>query len=341
MLNVIVIGLGKQSCEDHLPAIEESPKFRLVGVIDTNATKLKEISDKYSVPGFLNIKDSLKSITNKPDVAIAAVPHNAYLPIINELARNKIHVIKEKPFATNFTEAAKLRDLAQKNNIKIFVTLQRRFNPIFNTFNQLVKHTGSIYSIEARYTMNVERLDEGWRAKKKIAGGGALVDMGYHFVDLIIWYFGLPDTITCKLSQNNRSDQMYDVEDTAFINFTYNERGGDEQRILGNMIVSRTYESKEESITVYGTKGSIHVKRGRICRKDKNGNEIEVLERKGAWPSAIIDQLEYFADQIMEGKKNATIVNSEYLEHIAFIEAAYLSNINSEPKSPKEFMSKL
>ena len=337
-LDTIVIGLGKQSCEDHLPALVASSFYNLVAVVESDGKRLQEIAKQYGVPGFASLKAFLQSEISNPDVAIVAVPHNAYIPIITELANHKINVIKEKPFAINFAEAKEFKRLAEENSIRIFVTLQRRFNPIFTTFNQLVKYIGEIYSIEARYTMNIARLDKGWRAHKEVAGGGALIDMGYHFVDLLIWYFGLPNSINCKLSRSNRSKQIYDVEDTALVSFTYNEDGGDEKRILGNMLISRVYPAKEESLTVYGSAGSVQVQRGRLCRKDIDGNEIEILERQGSWPSAIIDQLEYFAKRIQHDEDIDDKVSTEYMEHIAFIEASYASNLDSCSHDPNDYL---
>jgi predicted dehydrogenase len=219
-LNIIVIGLGKQCTEDHLPAIRESQLFNLVAVADPSTQRVNEITKEYAVPGYSNIDDLIKNWGSKTDVALIAVPHNEYLPIIKKLAKHKIDIIKEKPFATSIEEANILKDIVAKTNISIYVTLQRRFNPIFLSFRQLIKRVGRIYSIEGRYTLNIGHLDEGWRADKQAAGGGALMDMGYHFVDLIVWYFGLPDSLTCRLSSGNRENQKYDVEDTALLTFT-------------------------------------------------------------------------------------------------------------------------
>lgn len=337
-LNTIVIGLGKQSMEDHLPAVELSSRFNLLAVVDVNNGCLKSVVEKYKVKGYNSLEKLLSEMSVKPDVAIVAVPHNEYLPIIELLAKNKINIIKEKPFAVSIEEAKVFEELAKTNNIGLYVTLQRRFNPIFTTFNQMNKYIGTIYSIEGRYTMNIPRLDEGWRAQKETAGGGALIDMGYHFVDLINWYFGLPTSISCKLSSKNRDNQEYNVEDTAHINFSYNDAGGDENRVLGNLIISRVYPKKEESITVYGSSGSVQVRRGRLSRKDIDGKEVEALERQGSWPSATTEQLEKFADYIINGNKKQDILTREYLEHIAFIEASYASNRKSISIDPNIYL---
>lgn len=180
--------------------------------------------------------------------------------------------------------------------------------------------------------MNIKNLDEEWRAIKKYAGGGALIDMGYHYIDLLVWYMGLPRTVTAKMSTGNRLNQKYDVEDTVNLLFDYyipNEN----EKVIGNFIISRIYPYKEESLKVYGTNGVIELKRGEIKRLDQNGNEIECLIRKGGWPSAAIEQLDYFHDQIQLGK-NSTYTYKEHFKHVAIIEAAYLSNKNKNIVQP-------
>lgn len=339
-LDIIVIGLGHQSLEDHLPAIQESNYWNLVGVSDIDKSTSQKTAEEYNVPYATDVSELLELLPKSPDVALIAVPHKDYLPLIEILVAKKINIIKEKPFATSLEEASAMVKLAHENDISIQVTLQRRFNPIFLSFNQLIKRIGKIYSIEARYTLNIARLDEGWRSSKVFAGGGALVDLGYHYIDLIVWYFGLPDSITCRLSTSNREGQQYDVEDTAIANFTYNENGGDDQVILGNLVVSRVYPEKDESLIAYGSKGSVYIRRGKVCRRDLDGNEVEVLERIGSWPSAILDQLDEFAKNIIEGKNRGSI-DPQHLEHVAFIEASYESAENHSTIDPHVCLNKL
>ncbi len=340
-LNIIVIGLGHQSLEDHLPAINDSKYFNLVGVSDIDEEVTAQTAKEYNVTySNVGVSELLDLLPEKPDVALIAVPHKDYLSIIKILAKAKIDIIKEKPFATSVDEAKEMIKLAKEYNISFQVTLQRRFNPIFISFSQLLQRIGKIYSIEARYTLNIAHLDEGWRSSKVFSGGGALVDLGYHYIDLLIWYFGLPDSVTCRISTHNREGQEYDVEDTALLNFTYNENDGDDETILGNLIVSRVYPEKDESLIAYGSKGSVYIRRGKVCRRDLEGNEIEVLERSGSWPSALYDQLDEFAKNII-ANKNRGVIDPQHLEHVAFIDTAYRSSVDHSTLDPHVTLNKL
>ena len=80
--------------------------------------------------------------------------------------------------------------------------------------------------------------------------------------------------------------------------------------------------------------------RGRVVRRDLQGNDIEELKRYGSWPSALIEQLEIFAEHI-KNKSHQGSVSNTYLEHIALIEAAYKSASESRAVNPRDLLEEL
>ncbi|WP_083335734.1 Gfo/Idh/MocA family protein [Mycobacteroides saopaulense] len=338
-LRLIVIGLGHQSLDDHLPAINESDMIDLIGVADVDPARAQEVGETYNVPYDVTTEGLLARITI-PDAALIAVPHIEYLSIIEQLACRGVHIIKEKPFAVSMADAKDLIRVIKQHDVTLRVTLQRRFNPIYQSFEQLTRRIGKLYSIEGRYTINIARLDEGWRANRLSAGGGALIDLGYHYIDLIVWYFGLPDEVSCKTSTGNRMNQEYDVEDTALMTFSYNHSQGEAGIVLGSLIVSRVYPTRDELMVAYGSRGSVLVRRGEVTRYDTEGNSVECLQRKGGWPSALIDQIEEFACQIRSCEHSGDIP-CRYLEQIALVAAAYESARSGLPQDPYIYLREL
>lgn len=338
---IIVIGLGHQSVDDHLPAIKESNLFELIAICDIDEDRAFEIANEYHVPAYADLDVLLQHHQGSIDLALIAVPHGNYLPIIEALANKGIHIIKEKPFAASFDEAKKIKRIIEDKNIGIRMTLQRRHNPIFQSFPQLIRRIGNIHAIEARYVMNIEKLDKDWRGSSLLAGGGALIDLGYHYADLLIWYFGLPDTVSCSLGTDGREGQEYDVEDTAFVQFNYDRRSNMDSTINGHLLVSRVHIQKEEAFTALGTRGHVTVKRGSATRVfGPEDHQKEVLERHGAWPSALVDQLEFCAADLSQGRHTG-VVDTEYLKHMAFIEACYQSAGRGELVRPADLLREL
>ncbi|MFN8343449.1 MAG: Gfo/Idh/MocA family oxidoreductase [Spirosomataceae bacterium] len=337
-LKVTVIGLGHQSVFDHIPAVLECDHLMLDSVCDLHGEVVLQIAQKYNIEGYTSIDELL--VERRPDIAIVCVPHNSYPGIIAKLIQAKVNILKEKPFALTIEEAQQYHRMIKKQDVKMLVGVQRRFHPIFQSFNQLKSKIGRIFSIEAKYAVNVQRLDEGWRASLETSGGGALMDMGYHYVDLLLWFFGMPDSITGKLSLGNREEQDYDVEDTANVSFEYFDPETN-HKTIGNLFVSRLFPRKTESIIVLGSKGSIELTRGSIRRLDVAGNEIECLERKEKWVSAYMEQLESLVDGI---RNNTHSFPNSYLyhyKHLAFIEAVYSSDRQNRTVNPKEIYRQL
>ena len=287
-LQVGIIGLGHQSLEDHIPAIKMSPDTELAGVVEIDDKKLKTfLSENKDVKGYKNLNRLFKN--HNLDFIVVAVPHYLHYEILKEAIGRKIHILKEKPFAVSLTQAKELNKLAQANNVQIMVTLQRRFNPIYSTFFQLIDKIGIPFFIEAKYTFFTDNPHEGWRGRKTLAGGGCLIDMGYHIIDLLMWYFGLPDEVFVEISCAAKENIAYDAEDTAKVIFKYETK-----KVFGSLLVSRVIPPKQEYINVFGTRGIIHIERGKIERLSSNGELQESLKRDHHWPSAAQDQLEYF-----------------------------------------------
>lgn len=323
---------------DHLSAIIKSNRYDLVGVVDTDINIAKEIGDRYSVGYSDSIDSLLKKIQVKPDIAVVAIPHCEYLAAIDTLARERINIIKEKPFAISEEEAIKIINIVKQSGISLFVTLQRRFNPFFQAFRNDINKLGCVYAIEAEYAMNIARLDNGWRGSKKQSGGGALADMGYHYIDLLIWYFGLPNMVMCETSTGNREGQTYDVEDTAFLEFMYSTSP---TAAIGDLVVSRTWPSKEEHIVAHCRRGSVAIHQRKLEELDIDGNETDSLLLTDREKSlAMINQLNTFADRIISGEYRGK-VEDDYLRQVAFLETSYKSAQSGLPENPYEMFNKL
>jgi len=77
-LNIIVVGLGQQSLEDHLPAIRKSKYYNLIGISDTDTPVMDRTAKEYGVRCANGVSDLLEKLEEKPDVALIAVPHKEY-----------------------------------------------------------------------------------------------------------------------------------------------------------------------------------------------------------------------------------------------------------------------
>ncbi|MCP3817497.1 Gfo/Idh/MocA family oxidoreductase [Streptomyces sp. A3M-1-3] len=252
-----VVGLGAQAQNDHLPGLADCQFAELAAVCDTDPDQVAAQAEIHAVPGYTDLTALLDQV--KPDFVIAAVPHHAGREVIATCAAAGVHVMKEKPFAINPAEAAELAALCANAGIELMVTVQRRFHPIYTAAFQLLEQIGQPYLVEGRYTFHCPDPAAGWRGQAQLAGGGALADMGYHLIDLVIWYLGLPDRVLADISAAAAPGSDYDAEDTALVHLAY------DSGLYGSLLVSRSAGPKTEQLTVTGPRGGRSWSSGAVC----------------------------------------------------------------------------
>ncbi|WP_037913286.1 Gfo/Idh/MocA family protein [Actinacidiphila yeochonensis] len=324
-----VIGLGHQAVDDHLPGLLDSIRAELVAVCDSNPTTLRERQEQLQVAAFTLPSDLLDAV--KPDFVIVAVPHHAGRAVIKECAKRGVHVLKEKPFATSLAEARELAQICQAGQIELMVTLQRRFNPIYTSVLGLLDQIGTPFLIDGQYTFHTDHPGAGWRGDIKQAGGGCIIDMGYHLIDLLLWYFGLPNRILAEFSAAAVPGAGYDAEDTAVIQLGY------DTDLYGSVLLSRWAAPKTEKLRVVGTRGSVLLTKGQVQRLDLNGTVVEELARPHAPVSAATAQIDYFC-RVLDGDRPNTSGPEQHLAHAAFIATCYASKTAGRYIDPKEML---
>jgi predicted dehydrogenase len=326
-LRAAVVGLGRQATDDHIPGLLAADSAVLTAICDADPELLRVKGEECSVPGYTDFHEMFAS--EQLDLVVVTVPHHVGRAVIQAAASHGVHVLKEKPFGTTLAEARELAALCAASDIQLMVTLQRRFNPIYNSFLQLADQIGTPFVVDAQYTLHVEDPGAGWRGRTKSAGGGCIIDMGYHLIDMILWYFGLPDRVLADLSTSARPDRSCDAEDTALIHFGY------DSGLYGSLLLSRFIGPKTEHIRLAGSKGIVHLERGRIRRLTNNGEVVESLSREQPWPSAATCQIDHFC-RVIAGLRPNISGPEHSLAHMSFITACYESARQRAYISPRE-----
>jgi predicted dehydrogenase len=314
-----IIGLGKQGGGNFLPCLQQSPYFELTSLCDISQNNLalakQAVNEKvalYNNPMEMLHKEKLDSV-------ILALPHDQYLPVIKAAAQKKINILKEKPYAMNLTEAYEITDIIREAEINFMVSCQFRFEPMYVKIKQLLSSIGAIHLIRLWYNISSSKPNANWRAYKNTAGGGVLLDIGYHLVDLLLWYFN--EGITIQFAQSsNKFPMRYELEDTASVNFNLRNN------IRGDFTVSCIYPYKSVGILLAGEDGSIFCQNKKIELRDANCKIIEIMDYSPISQSCLSTNstIEAFAIKNLQGKLYG-IKEAEYHNenHMSLIEDAY------------------
>ena len=171
------------------------------------------------------------------------------------------------------------------------------------------------FLVEIKYTRSISRPDEGWR-EKRLAGGGCTIDMGYHMIDLLIWYFGLPTEVHMSSSTRAVPSVKYDAEDTSLIHFRYGSG------LYGSLLLSRAYAPDSESLRLTGSSGYCALGRDEIIQ-EKHGVQKRV-HAEYDMTGLVAKEIECFAKSL-EGKGRTESSIEDNLMHMDFIDACYSS----------------
>jgi predicted dehydrogenase len=329
-MKAAIVGLGKQTQKFHLPGILGSENTELVAVCDIDKSKVAQISENLGVRGYTSIDELFRN--EDLNFVVVSTPHDTHLEIIRKAAENGINILKEKPFAKNLDEARQIIEVLKGKDVELMVTLQRRFSSVYSRFFHYIDKIGEPSFIDVKYNIFAKEPHPDWRGKRENAGGGCILDMGYHMVDLLVWYFGLPSNVYASYSTISKDELDTDVEDSASIVFEYGDS------CSGNMMLSRFCPPKNEYIKIIGLKGVLEIFKDRINLFNSDGILMESFIAKIPSGLSASKQIDYFCKILKKEVPNASdpIVN---LNHMLFIEACYRSKQEKKSINPNSLFS--
>lgn len=286
LIRVGIVGLGGQVQKNHLPALLASKNCSISAVCDSNASLAQRLGAELGIPSFTDLQTMASS--KLVDAVLISVPHSFHFELTRVALENNLHVLKEKPFAISTEEAVFLAGFAKTRGLVLMTCVQRRFADSNISFKRNLTLIGEPYLMNARYSMDIQYLSEGWRGSDALAGGGCLIDMGYHMIDQILWYFGKPRSISASFSNGARPLQKYEVEDSASLLVDWG-------KLHGTVQISRAMPPKTDYIEVFGTNGSLSLSKGILTLRDSSGDSILETVSTQLKIDPYLRQLDFFA----------------------------------------------
>lgn len=333
-LRVGVIGLGMGRA--HIEGYQRHPSAEVVAIADTDQARLEKTGDKYKVQGrYLDAMEMIKK--EKLDVVSVATPNKFHKPYTVAAFQAGAHVVCEKPMAMNAKEAQEMLNASKKAKKRLMINFSYRFTEQSWALKKHVE-TGVLGDIYFGRTVWHRRRGlpgfGGWFGQKALAGGGPLIDLGVHRLDLALWLMNYPkpvwvmggsyDPIGSRLAKEQK--KAFDVEDLAvgMIRFANGAVLEVEASWAANIKENELMETR-----LMGTKGGL-VQRN---RNETYDFEAELyLEKEGCQydmklhppvPS-VRGAMEHFVDCLVSGKPH-TATGEEGLVVMKLLDAIYES----------------
>jgi len=219
MIKVGIIGLGHMGLL-HLRNTRFIKSIKVVGVADKSKKGLSE-AKKF---GIRNLFDDYKELLKLADLdaVIISLPNFLHEESVTFAAERGLHIFIEKPLARTLSECENIKRAVQRNGVKLAVGHNYRFFDHVQKLKAEVEK-GTLGDIEIA---NFEHFVNGpfahplepvpiqdWWLDAQLSGGGALLDQGYHLVDLFRWFFPDPEVLYVNLGYR------YDLpmEDSAIV----------------------------------------------------------------------------------------------------------------------------
>ena len=272
-LKVGVIGAGKMGLL-HSGIFYNLDRSILSAISENNKNIAKVI--KYCIPDVKIYQNYEEMLENENlDIVVIATPVFLHKRMIENAINHNTHVFVEKPLALNGKECRSILDKSSKK--KTLVGYCRRFMGTYKMAKDLIENEelGNVKSFKAHlFVDQVSRQGKGWLYNPEKSGGGVLIDLGSHAIDLFHYLFG--DII--KVTATGKSIYNKKVEDYVSVNFII------KNSIFGSLEVSwsiKNYRLPELSIEIVLDNGSIIVTEKYI----KIYSEKDTPQLKKGWNS--------------------------------------------------------
>lgn len=325
-----VIGLGGVAQLVHLPNLVKMPNAEIVSFAEINKNRLHTISDKYNIQQrYTNYKDLLEK--SDVDAVIVATPTSTHKEIAIDCLKAGKNVLVEKPLARTHLEAKEIVDVAKKSKKILMVGMNLRYRPDTMLLRSLLNSNeiGEPFYIKCGW-IRKQSSSEKWFTKREESGGGVIIDLGIHLLDLSLWLLDYPEiesVATKNFYHNTKS-----VEDTSISCIKCKNSAVINLEVSWSLPVAKDHFF----LDIFGAKGSISSNPFRLYKKIEN-DYINLTPTQADTPTVLfkksyLNELKSFIGAI-KGLNPVFSPAEEAVHRMKIVEAMYESaNKKSEIK---------
>lgn len=270
-----IVGTGSIG-QTHAKVCQATPGVQVKAIAELVPERARSFAKQFEIPDLhLDYRDMVKDPAI--DAVIVCVPNALHAPVSVAALEAGKHVLIEKPLGLNAAAATQIVEAHKATGKTAMVALNNRFRPEIQLAKQYVQEEcGELYYGRAAWIRRRGIPGWGsWFTRKDLSGGGPLIDIGVHMLDLCLDFFGYPDPVSvvgstyAKFGPEKRGigtwgvpdfeKGYYDVEDMASAHIRLASGGAI------NLEVSWALETDDrEWVEVMGTRGGVRVSGGQV-----------------------------------------------------------------------------
>jgi len=341
MFKVGVIGVGSIS-DAHIQPYLKNEKVELLAFCDINEERLKQ---KGELHGVKQLYTDYNELLANPEIEAVSICtwNNTHAKIAVAALEAGKHVLVEKPLSITVEEAEAVEEAAKKANKVAQVGFVRRHDSNAKLLKTFIENDdlGELYYAKASY---LRRLGNpgGWFSDISRSGGGPLIDLGVHVIDLTWYLMGKPRPVSVSGNTYNRLGNRSHIENLSFYQAAdYDPTLNDVEDLTNALIrfengaslyvdVSFTLHAKadEGSVRLYGDKGGAEVEPKFTIMTEKHNtimNSTPQVDSQGFnFDQAFTEEINHFVECCQTGKQTIAPI-SDGVQVMKMLNAIYES----------------
>ena len=311
-----VLGAGSVAQRRAMPAINKAKDAELHALLSRDARRADRLATEHGAQTFYTTTEELLS-DDALDAIYVSTPVYLHCEQVVEAAERGFHVLCDKPMAMNTEECQRMLDACQANGVHLQICFLFRFHSCFQQIKEWVAdgRLGKMIQGRVPFLKPFPVPPGAWRGNPNQGGGGSLMDLGAHGVDLLRYILGEVSQVSAFC---NSVIHGYDVEETGMIMMRF------ENGAQGFVDTSFAAAGCDLVIEIYGTEGWVWVYNDDGWKIKLSVNrEVQFIE--SPFEDLYQSQFEHFAQCVTEGEQ-PIVTGIDGLRTNAILAAAYESD---------------
>lgn len=344
-LRIGIVGAGAIATLGHIPGFQRLPDVQVAAICDKNVARAQSVATQFNIPNVYEDYQDLLAQDNL-DAITVAVPNVLHAEVTLAALEAGKHVLCEKPLATSVADGQAMVAAAERAGRVLALNMHQRLRAEMGVLRAAVAsgRLGKIGYTKSRWLRRSGIPGFGsWFTQRELAGGGVLMDIGVHMMDLAMWLLGFPNVVAVRgetqaiHGSRGRGMGRWGVDYVAGGTFDVEDFAATHLRLADGGLVTvevswALYGRDEERVQLFGDEGGADV------FADLYGatTPLRLFREEGGAPADIIPTLPVlrgsewdrsmarFVGAVREGAE-PTAIGKEGLRILELLDATYRS----------------